>query len=165
MTFHSRLNAITTFIFDMDGVLTDGSLYAVENGELVRRFNIKDGYALKTALDAGFRVALVTGGKSEAARKRFFDLGIRDLYMGIANKAEVVSDYLLENGIAAEEVVYMGDDMPDYEAMKMAGIPSCPSNAIREIKAISLYISPLRGGEGCVRDIIEKVLKVQGKWT
>lgn len=164
MTFHSRLGSITTFVFDMDGVLTDGSLFATETGELVRRFNIKDGYALKLAKEKGFHVALISGGKSASAKQRFLDLGIPDVYMGVADKAEIFKDYIFENDIEAGQVLYMGDDLPDYDVMKMVGLPACPSDASGEIKAISLYISPFSGGEGCVRDVIEKVLKVQDKW-
>lgn len=164
MTYHSRLSEISTFIFDMDGVLTDGSLFATEAGELVRRFNIKDGYALKLALKQGFNVALISGGSSASARQRFQDLGIRDVFMSVIDKAEVFNDYLLGNDIEKDKVLYMGDDLPDYEVMKMAGLATCPMDACREIKEISAYISPFGGGAGCVRDVIEKVLKVQEKW-
>lgn len=165
MNLMSQLTTISTFIFDMDGVLTDGTLYAMDNGELVRRFNIKDGYAIKTALEAGCSVIIISGGKSEAARKRLESLGISDVYMGVGDKAALFADLLIEKDLSAGQVLYMGDDLPDYQIMKKVGVAACPSNAALEIKEISQYVSAFGGGAGCVRDVIEKVLKIQGKWS
>ncbi len=163
-SFLTKLKDITTFIFDVDGVLTDGSVFVTENGEQSRAFNIKDGYALQLAVKCGYNVCTVSGSRSKSAVYRLNSLGIKDVYMGIHTKKEKVKIYFEEKHILPEKVIYMGDDIPDLEAMQLAGLPACPSDAVEEIKAISKYISPFAGGRGCARDIIEKVLKIQGKW-
>lgn len=165
MTFHSRLSEISSFIFDMDGVLTDGTLSAMPGGELLRRFNIKDGFALKCAMQQGFQVAIISGGVSPTARQRFIDLGIRDVFMGVADKISVFTGLLEERKLDASRVLYMGDDLPDLEVMKIAGLAACPADACREIRAVSSYISPFAGGNGCVRDVIELVMRTQRKWN
>ena len=151
-------------LFDMDGVLTDGSLILMPDGEQVRTMNIKDGYALQLAVKKGYKVAVISGGKSEAARARFAKLGIKDIYMGVQDKPDALDEFFLTHHIKPENVLFMGDDMPDYEVMKRVAVPVCPNNAVSEIKAISIYVSDKKGGKGCVRDVIEQVLKVQGKW-
>lgn len=164
MAFFSLLGGINTFVFDMDGVLTDGFLLASESGELLRTFNIKDGYALQLAVKKGYNVALISGGISPAAEKRLAGLGIKDVFTGVGDKTAVFERFIREKGVEPRQVLYMGDDLPDYEVMKLAGLPACPEDAVKEIKNISLYISPFGGGKGCVRDVIEKVLQVQDKW-
>jgi 3-deoxy-D-manno-octulosonate 8-phosphate phosphatase (KDO 8-P phosphatase) len=163
-SFLHKLKDITTFIFDVDGVLTDGTVYVKENGVQSRAFNIKDGYALQLAIKCGYTVCAVSGSRSKSALYRLNSLGVKDVYMGIHTKIEKVKIYLEEKSISPENVLYMGDDIPELEVMKMVGLPVCPADAAEEIKAISLYISPLAGGKGCARDVIEKVLKIQDKW-
>ena len=156
---------ITTFIFDVDGVLTDGTVTIFPDGELVRKMNIKDGYALKTAVNKGYNVCIISGGTNEGVRKRLRDLGITDIYLGAHNKIEQLNEYLDIYNIEPEQVLYMGDDIPDYPVMKMVGLAACPKDAVQEIQNISVYISQKKGGNGCVRDVIEQVLKVQDKWN
>ena len=156
---------ITTFIFDVDGVLTDGTVTIFPNGELIREMNTKDGYALKTAVDLGYNVCIITGGTNASVKSRLAGLGITDIYLGAHNKIDQLHEYLEINEISSENVLYMGDDIPDYPPMEMVGLPTCPKDAVPEIQNISKYISQKRGGKGCVRDVIEQVLKVQDKWT
>ncbi len=155
---------ITTFIFDVDGVLTNGNVRVTETGELLREMNIKDGYALKTALSAGYRVCIISGGTNEGVRKRFSLLGITDIYLGTQHKKNQFKYHTYLYGIKPENVLYISDDIPDFQVMKKVGLPCCPKDAVPEIQDISLYISQKKGGNGCVRDVIEQVLKVQGKW-
>lgn len=162
--YKEYLNHITTFIFDVDGVLTDGSIQVSTEGELLRTMNIKDGYALKTAQLAGYHVCIISGGKNEGVRKRLRDLGLTNIYLGIHDKVEQLQEFFDIYEIDAENVLYMGDDIPDLYPMKMVGMPCCPQDAAAEIKEISRYVSHKKGGKGCVRDVIEQVLKVQGKW-
>ena len=162
--FKQLLNDVTCFVFDVDGVLTDGSLILMPDGEQLRTMNIKDGYAMQLAVKKGFKMAVISGGKSEAVRSRLKKLDIHDVYLGIQNKPDTFDEFLLTHNIKPENVLCMGDDMPDYEIMKRAGIPVCPNDAASEIKNISVYVSDKKGGNGCVRDVIEQVLKVQGKW-
>lgn len=160
----NRLKDITTFIFDVDGVLTDGTALAAESGDLLRTFNIKDGYALQTALKKGYHVCIISGSGGPSTVKRFENLGLKDVFLRVGDKMPVFEQYLKEKNIKAEQVLYMGDDMPDYHVMKVVGIATCPLDAVEEIKQISHYISPKEGGKTAVRDVIEKVLKVQGNW-
>src|ERR1700743_1129238 len=160
----TKLKDITTFIFDVDGVLTDGSVFVTEDGVQSRAFNIKDGYALQLAVKCGYNVVSVSGSRSKSSLHRLNSLGITDVYMGIHTKIEKLKIYLEEKSISPESVLYMGDDIPDLEVMKFVGLPVCPADAVEEIKAICKYVSPYEGGKGCVRDVIEKVLKVQDNW-
>ena len=162
--FKQLLNDVTTFIFDVDGVLTDGSVTLLPDGEQVRKMNIKDGYALQLAVEKGYRVVIISGGKSESVRTRLSKLGIKDIYLGVQHKLEVYDEYLLTYNIKAENVLYMGDDIPDYEVMQRVGIAACPNDSAHEIKEISIYISGRKGGHGCARDIIEQVMRSQGTW-
>jgi 3-deoxy-D-manno-octulosonate 8-phosphate phosphatase (KDO 8-P phosphatase) len=155
---------ITTFVFDIDGVLTDGTVFVFDNGEQVRRMNIKDGYALQLAVKKGYRVIAISGADSEAAKQRLHKLSITDVFTKVGNKKEKLLDYMKEHQLKQEEVLFMGDDIPDYEVMKNIGLSCAPSDAAPEIKHIARYISPCKGGEGCVRDVIEKVLKLNGHW-
>ncbi|MEC3908448.1 HAD-IIIA family hydrolase [Tamlana sp. 2201CG12-4] len=164
-SYKEYLEHITTFIFDVDGVLTDGSVLVTSSGEMLRTMNIKDGYALKTAVDKGFNVCIISGGSNEGVRARLEGLGITDIYLGAHNKIEQLDDYFNKKGVTSENVLYMGDDIPDYPIMKTIGLPCCPQDAVPEIKNISKYISHKNGGKGAVRDIIEQVMKVQEKWS
>ena len=155
---------IKAFILDMDGVLTDGSVLVLDNGLQARRMHVRDGYAIQLAVKKGYHIAVISGGNYTPALDRFEKLGIKDVYMGVTNKMEVLRQYLEQIGIAPEETVFMGDDMPDLDAMQQVGYPVCPADAVEEIKSIAVYISPVSGGEGCVRDVIEKVLKLQDNW-
>ncbi|RLD87512.1 MAG: 3-deoxy-D-manno-octulosonate 8-phosphate phosphatase [Bacteroidetes bacterium] len=162
--YKALLSKVNTFIFDYDGVMTDGKLILLHDGQPLRTANVKDGYALQLARRLGYRVIIISGGISKSVENRFDNLRITDVFLGINDKTKVFEKYIKENKLSAEQVLYMGDDIPDYRVMKMAGVPVCPADASEEIKNISVYISDKKGGEGCVRDIIEQVLKVQGKW-
>ena len=163
-SFLTKLKDITTFIFDVDGVLTDGSVFVTQDGGQSRAFNIKDGYAIQLAIKCGYNVCVVSGSRSKSTLYRMNSLGVTDVYMGVHTKIEKVKLYLEERNIMHENVLYMGDDIPELEVMKMVGLPVCPADAAEEIKTVSLYVSPVMGGRGCARDVIEKVLKIQGKW-
>lgn len=163
--FLKKLRDITTFIFDVDGVLTDGSVQVTDNGQSLRTFNIKDGYALQLAVKRGYNVCIISGGDGIAMKKRFFNLGITDVFLGSGDKVKIFENYIEAKNITANEVLYMGDDIPDINVMKLVGLPTCPFDAVEEIKAISKFISPYPGGKTAVRDIIEKVMKVQGNWN
>lgn len=160
----SRLHAIKAFAFDVDGVFTNGAVMLHPGGEFIRMMNIKDGFAVQHAVKMGYPIAIITGGYSKMVRKRFISLGVKDIFMKSANKVVVYEGFIKKHGLRHEEVLYMGDDLPDYEIMKKSGFAACPSDSAEEIKAISHYISHKNGGEGCVRDIIEQVLRLQGKW-
>ena len=159
------LPQITTLIFDVDGVLTDGTVTIFPDGEMVRHMNIKDGYALKTAVDNGFNVCVISGGTNQSVKNRLEGLGIKDIYLGAHIKINQLHEYLEKKQIKLENVLYMGDDIPDYPVMELVALPTCPQDAANEIKSISKYISHKNGGKGAVRDIIEQVMKVQGKWS
>lgn len=162
--FLQKLKSITALVFDVDGVLTDGSIIASESGEFLRTFNIKDGYALQLAVKRGFLVAIISGGRGSAMQKRFEGLGITEIFLGVSDKVEVFHSLLLKYGISADQVLYMGDDIPDLKVMQLVGVPTCPADAVPEVKEISQYISVHDGGRMAVRDVVEKVLKVQQKW-
>ena len=164
MSYKEYLTKITTLIFDVDGVLTDGSIIVATNGDMYRKMHTKDGYALKTAVDKGFNVCIISGGNNEGVRLRLKGLGIKDVHLGAHHKTETMNTYLEENSILKEQVLYMGDDIPDLQVMKEVGLPCCPQDAVQEIKRVSTYVSHKKGGKGCVRDVIEQVLKVQNKW-
>lgn len=162
--YKSQLTNINTFIFDYDGVLTNGTVILQADGEALRTANVKDGYSLQLAVKLRFNVAIISGGYSASMRKRFEALKIEDFYLGVSNKLEVFNNYIEEKNIKPESVLYMGDDIPDFNVMKEVGLPCCPADAVPEIKSISKYISSFEGGRGCVRDVIEQTLKVQNKW-
>ncbi len=162
--FLSKLKTIKAFILDVDGVLTDGSILVTESGEQQRKFNIKDGFALQLAVKRAYKIAVVSGGKSEGVRLRLQGLGLTAIHLGVKHKTEIVAQFLKDHQLTKEEVLFIGDDLPDLKAMQMCGLACCPADAVEEIKAISDYISPLNGGFGVVRDIFEKTLKLQGNW-
>jgi len=158
------LKHITTLVFDYDGVLSDGTIMFLGNGDHIRSGSVKDGYAIHQAMKKNIRIAIISGGYSESMEVRCRSLGITDAFLGVSDKILTFNKYLQDHQLKSSEVLYMGDDIPDYPVMKMCGLAVCPSDAAEEIKAISAYISPYSGGKGCVRDIIEQVLKVQDKW-
>ena len=163
-SYKEYLNDITTFVFDVDGVLTNGSIQVTSDGDLLRSMSVKDGYALKQAVKAGYTVCIISGGKNEGVRTRLRELGITDIYLGIDDKVEQLDEFFDIYDIKAENVLYMGDDIPDMYPMKLIALPTCPQDAVPEVKEVSKYISHKNGGDGCARDVIEQVMKVQGKW-
>jgi len=162
--FKTKLTRVKAIVLDVDGVLTDGSVTLMPDGEQVRVMNIKDGYALQLAVKKGYKVAIISGGRSEMVRKRLNGLGITDIYLGAHTKIDVYKELLEIYSLTDDEILYMGDDIPDYEVMKRVGVPTCPNDAAQEIKDICLYVSYNKGGKGAVRDVLEQVMKVQGKW-
>lgn len=162
--FKEELSKVQAFVFDVDGVLSNAKVYLHPGGELMRSANIKDGYAIQYAIRKGYPICIITGGNSEAVRDRFKTLGVKHIYLRSRNKIDDLEDFLSGFEFGAENILYMGDDLPDYRVMKMVGFPTCPSDAVEDIKSISVYISDKPGGEGCVRDVIEQVLRLQGKW-
>ena len=163
-SYKELMNNITTFIFDIDGVLTDSSVHVTENGEMLRIMNIRDGFAMKAAIESGYNVCIISGGSNEGVRIRLKNLGINDIHLASPDKVATFNEYTALYNINPEQVLYMGDDIPDYHVMQLVGLPTCPQDASPEIKGISTYISHKNGGKGAVRDVIEQVMKVQGKW-
>jgi 3-deoxy-D-manno-octulosonate 8-phosphate phosphatase (KDO 8-P phosphatase) len=164
MTILERFKLVTTFVFDVDGVLTDGTLLVLKDGHMARRMNIKDGYALQLAVKKGYRVLVLSGSTSTAVHDRLNRLGVRDVFFDVTNKRQKLAVYQAEHGLKKEELLFMGDDMPDYAVMQEVGLPCCPADAVPEIIGSSIYVSHANGGMGCVRDVIEKVLKLNGHW-
>jgi len=162
--YREKLKNIKAFVFDYDGVLTNGNVYITESGTQLRQGSVRDGYALQLARKKGFHIAVITGSHDKGIEKRCQFLNIEDVFLGVSNKKETFVQYLQDKQLQPQEILFMGDDVPDYELMKMAGIPCCPVDACEEIKSVSEYISPLHGGRGCVRDVIEQVLKIKGMW-
>lgn len=161
MADFSRIN---TFIFDVDGVLTDGSVLSFASGEHARKFYIKDGYAIEKAVQSGYNVIIITGGFEEGVMQRLKFLGVKDIFMGVKDKIKVFNDFKESKDIDISRILYMGDDIPDYKMLKLVGLPCCPNDAVEDIKEICRYISSFDGGRGAVRDVIEKTMKAQGKW-
>ena len=162
--YKALLTGVNTFMFDYDGVMTDGRVILQHDDPPLRTANVRDGYVLQLAVKMGYNVVVISGGFSRSMDNRFDTLNIKDAFTGVRNKVEVFEKYIEERNIDPENVVYMGDDIPDIPVMKMVGLPVCPADAVEEVKEVSVYISDKKGGAGCVRDIIEQVMKVQGKW-
>ncbi|MCB9202507.1 MAG: HAD hydrolase family protein [Flavobacteriales bacterium] len=163
INYKEKLNNIKAFIFDVDGVLTDGKIL-LKDGTMSRSMNTKDGFAMQFAVKKGFPICIITGGKDDSVAERFKGLQITDIYLNSHNKIEDYEDFKYKYGFKDEELLYMGDDIPDYEVMTICGVSACPHDACQEIKSITDYVSPFKGGEGCVRDVIEQTLKVQSRW-
>ncbi|KAB8155027.1 HAD hydrolase family protein [Kordia sp. TARA_039_SRF] len=163
-SYKEYLNHITTFIFDVDGVLTDGTVTVTTSGEMLRRMSIKDGYALKVAVQKGYNVCIISGGTNEGVRKRLQGLGITDIYLGAHQKVVQLEEYVTNKKIQLENVLYMGDDIPDIPVLQQVGLSSCPQDAAYEVLEICKYISHVDGGKGAARDVIRQVMKVQGTW-
>jgi 3-deoxy-D-manno-octulosonate 8-phosphate phosphatase (KDO 8-P phosphatase) len=163
-SYKELMNDITTFILDVDGVLTDGTVHVSPTGEMLREMHIRDGFAMKAALESGYNVCIISGGSNEGVRIRLRNLGIHDIHLASSNKVETFKEYIELYNIKPESVLYMGDDIPDFHVMQLVGLPTCPQDSVPEIKAISKYISHKNGGKGAVRDVIEQVMKAQGKW-
>jgi len=164
LNFKERLPHITTLLFDIDGVFTDGKVLVMESGEMVRNMNSKDGYALHLAVTKGYRLGVISGGNNVAVKNVLARTGINDVFIGQHDKLACYQSFLEENKLSDNEVLFMGDDLPDYEVMSRVGIAACPADAAVEIKQLCCYISPKNGGEGCVRDVIEQVMRAQNKW-
>ena len=164
LSYKQRLNQISTFIFDVDGVFTDGKVYLI-NDEIVRALNSKDGYAVQYAVKMGYKIFCITGGSSPEVKKRLMGLGVHDVYLGSHNKLERYEQIKKEYNLSDTEIAYMGDDIPDYPVMLLVGLACAPNDAVQEIQQIAHYVSHKKGGEGCVRDIIEQTLRVQNKWN
>ena len=162
--YKALLKNITTLIFDIDGVLTDSSLLVTTNGDLLRKMHTRDGYALRAAVEAGLNICIISGGKNEGVRQRLEGLGVKDIILGAHDKVQHYNQLLEKYNLNADEVLYMGDDLPDFPVMKLVGLPCCPQDAAPEIKAISDYISHVNGGCGAARDVIEQIMKVKGLW-
>lgn len=165
MNILEKFKPISTFIFDVDGVLTDGSVLLLENGLQARTMNIKDGLALQMAMKNGYRLVIVSGAASEPVIHRFQYLGLKEIHLGISDKLKFIEHFLEINSIPWEEVLFMGDDLPDIPVLEKAGLACCPADAASDVKKLSTYISQAAGGKGCVRDVIEKVLKLNGHWN
>lgn len=164
MNVKEKMAQIKAFAFDIDGVLSANTIPLFPDGEPMRMINIKDGYAIHQAVKKGFPIAIISGGKTNAVRVRFESLGVKDIYLGSHFKTNDFSDFLKKHNLQPSDVLFMGDDIPDYEVMKTVGIAACPADAAPEIKEISSYVSVKKGGDGCGRDVIEQVLKAQNKW-
>lgn len=158
------LKQIRGLAFDVDGVLSTGLVYLLGEGQPCRTANTKDGYALQLAVKCGLQIAVITGGSSEAVRHRYECLGVQSIYMGAGVKIHSLEQWMQQRNLLPEEVLYMGDDIPDYEVMRRCGCPCCPHDAAPEIREVSTYVSPLDGGMGCVRDVVEQVLRAKGLW-
>lgn len=163
-SYKEIMNDITTFIFDVDGVLTDSSVHVTPTGEMLRIMNIRDGFAMKAAIESGYNVCIISGGNNEGVRIRLKNLGITDIHLATPDKVATFKEYIELYNIKPEQVLYMGDDIPDFHVMQLVGLATCPQDASPEIKTISKYISHKNGGKGAVREVIEQVMKVQGKW-
>jgi 3-deoxy-D-manno-octulosonate 8-phosphate phosphatase (KDO 8-P phosphatase) len=159
------LTKIRAIVFDVDGVLSAETITLSSEGEPLRTVNIKDGYAIQLAVKLGLRIVIMTGANTQAVRRRYEGLGVEDIYTGCAVKVKTYEELLAKYGLADDEVMYMGDDIPDVEVMRRVGCPVCPADACQEVKALSCYVSQLRGGYGCGRDVIEQTLRAQGKWV
>ena len=164
MNYKVKLNSIKAFVFDYDGVMTDGMIYTTKDDIIMRNGNVKDGYAIQYALKLGYKIAILSGGSGESIERRLKMLGITDVFIGAKEKLSVYKNYLECNHLTKGDVLYMGDDIPDYDIMLNVGVATCPNDAAEEIKQVADYISDKKGGEGCVRDVIEQVLRLQGRW-
>ncbi len=164
MNVLQQFKNIKAFVFDVDGVLTDGSLIILPNNIMARTMNVKDGYALQLAVKKGFKVAIISGGNSVEVKERLNLLGVIDVYMNVSNKVEALGDFVGKYQLQSQDILFMGDDIPDAEVMKVVGLPCCPADAVDEIKSISQYTSTINGGKGCARDVIEKTMKLNNLW-
>ncbi len=160
----SLFRTVQVMAFDVDGVMTDGKLLVTDSGDLLRTMHIRDGYALQLAVNKGFRVMAISGARSDGVAQRLRQLGMNQVFMGVRDKGAYLSGILHQEMINASGLLYMGDDLPDLPALKLAGVPVCPSDAAPQVKSCCKYISPFQGGAGCVRDVIEKVLRLHGLW-
>ncbi len=164
MNYKAKLHDIKAFVFDYDGVVSDGNIWSADDKIIVRSGNVKDGYAMQYALRRGYIVAILSGGSGTSIEARMRMLGVTDVYLGSHRKKEIFERFLQDKQLAPSQVLYVGDDIPDYDVMQMCGVSACPSDAAEEIKSVADYISHKQGGCGCVRDVIEQVMRLQGQW-
>lgn len=164
MNYLERFRTIHTFVFDIDGVFTDGMAQLMPDGTLIRSFSIRDGFAIRTAINKGYHVIIISGGTTPGVQNRLGYLGVTDIFTGVEDKEKQLVEICRKKSIDLNGVLYMGDDIPDLKAMQIVALPCCPSDAVDEVRDLSLYISHKKGGGGCVRDVIEKVLKLKGEW-
>lgn len=164
MNVLADLAQVKHFLLDVDGVLTNGEILLLDSGEMARTMHVKDGYAMQLAIKQGYDISVISGGTSQAVEHRLRKLGIVNIFMGVENKLAVVEDIMARSGLLQNAFLFIGDDVPDTLAMLAVGVACCPYDAVPEIKKISKYISPVKGGQGCVRDVIEKVLKINNHW-
>lgn len=162
--FKQLIKNVKAFAFDIDGVFTDGTVLVLPGDDLPRTMSVRDGFAVKHAVQSGYKMVIISGGRSEAAKIRLEKLGVHKVFIGRDDKVNALGEFMSEHKLKYENILFMGDDMPDYEVMQKAGISCCPKDACNEIKELSVYVSDKKGGEGCVRDVIEQVMKVQGCW-
>lgn len=162
--FKEELNYVKAFLFDVDGVFTDGKIMLTTDGQQIRNMNVKDGYAVHHAVKKGYKVGIITGGTCEGIRIRFSSLGVEDIYIASHDKMRDFHDFMKKNNITKDDILYMGDDIPDFPVMKEVRLATCPNDASNEIKSISAYVSHKNGGYGCVRDVVEQTMKTQGTW-
>ncbi len=163
--FKEDIARTEAFVFDIDGVFTDGSIIPLADGDYMRSYNAKDGYAVSYAIKHGYKIFIITGGRGDIVYKRFSYLGVTELHLGVSDKIAVLDDIIKRHGLNPDNIVFMGDDIPDLECMRTVGIPVCPADASCEIIEASRYVSEFGGGRGCVRDIIEQVLRAQDAWA
>lgn len=161
----SKFKKIRCIVLDVDGVLTDGTILVTESGEFLRSFNVKDGYAIQLAVKRGLKVFVISGGQSKGVLERMKRLGVDQIHLGISNKLSLLQKISSSEGLKPDEILFVGDDIPDLESMRWCGVSVCPADAAEDIKKISSFISPFKGGKGVVRDIIEKILKLQDNWV
>ncbi len=164
MNYLEKFNDIDTFVFDIDGVLTNSDLIITENGDLLRTMNTRDGYAIKRALQEGYHVCIITGGNSKGVEKRLRGLGVTRIFSAVKDKVAAFEEFSAQRNVNPDNVLFMGDDLPDLPLLKKVGLPACPQDAARELLEYCHYISPAKGGRGCVRDVISKVMILHGKW-
>ena len=162
--FKEDVEKVKAFVFDVDGVFTDGGIGVDPNGEFIRKYNVKDGFAVKTAVDKGYPVAIISGGRGRSITERFEAMGVKDIYTGTFEKLDAMKKFMSKYGLEFSDLLYMGDDIPDIEAMINVGMPVCPKDASSEVVTVSRYVSGFAGGEGCVRDIVEQVLRSHNNW-
>lgn len=164
LNYKTKLRDVKLLVFDVDGVISDGVVYLDADGEMMRNCHVRDSLAMKLALDAGLEILIISAGNSKKVEERMYYLGVEHVKMGCYKKFEELSKFCSEHGYDLDNVLYMGDDLPDYECLANVGVATCPHNAVVEIRSIADYISHIDGGLGCVRDIVEQTLRVQGKW-
>ena len=162
--YKEKLHTINSFIFDFDGVLSNGKVWVLPDGDQIRATNVKDGYAIHYALQNGYNVCIISGGYSESMRKRYDLFPGMDIFLKVADKMQCLQEYMQQKNLQKEQILCMGDDIPDYQILQNVGLSACPNDAAIEIQEIVEYISPFKGGEGCVRDVIEPTLRCQDKW-
>ena len=163
--FKEDIARVEAFVFDVDGVMTDGTIIPTPDGDFIRRYYAKDGYAMAYAIREGYKICIISGGRGEMLRRRLEMLGVERMYLNCMDKIAAIKEFIADNNLNAESVIYMGDDIPDLECMKVVGIPVCPADACMEVIEASRYVSEYDGGRGAVRDIVEQVLRAQGKWA